>query len=53
MLSIDLRGKRALIAGIADDGGYGWSIAKAVAEAGATVVAGMPFWPHAHRALRS
>ncbi|HEX7672211.1 MAG TPA: enoyl-[acyl-carrier-protein] reductase [Polyangiaceae bacterium] len=45
MLSIDLRGKRALIAGIADDGGYGWAIAKALAEAGATICAGT--WPPA------
>jgi enoyl-[acyl-carrier protein] reductase I len=45
MLSIDLRGKRALIAGLADDGGYGWAIGKALAEAGATLVAGT--WPPA------
>jgi enoyl-[acyl-carrier protein] reductase I len=45
MLSIDLRGKRALVAGVADDGGFGWSIAKALAEAGATVCAGT--WPPA------
>ena len=35
MLSIDLRGKRALIAGVADDGGFGWAIGKALVEAGA------------------
>jgi enoyl-[acyl-carrier protein] reductase I len=45
MLSIDLRGKRALIAGVADDGGFGWAIAKALAEAGATICAGT--WPPA------
>lgn len=45
MLSIDLRGKRALVAGIADDGGYGWAIGKALAEAGATVCTGT--WPPA------
>jgi enoyl-[acyl-carrier protein] reductase I len=45
MLSIDLRGKRALVAGIADDGGYGFAIAKALVEAGATVCAGT--WPPA------
>jgi len=39
MLAIDLRGKRALVAGVADDGGYGFAIAKALAEAGATVCA--------------
>lgn len=45
MLSIDLRGKRALVAGISDDGGFGWAIAKALIEAGATVVVGS--WPPA------
>src|SRR6266496_4027129 len=45
MLGIDLRGKRALVAGVADDGGYGFAIAKALAEAGATVCAGT--WPPA------
>ncbi|KAJ6307287.1 hypothetical protein OIU76_017141 [Salix suchowensis] len=29
-LPIDLRGKRAFIAGVADDNGYGWAIAKAL-----------------------
>jgi len=45
MLSIDLKGKRALVAGVADDGGYGFAIAKALAEAGATVCTGT--WPPA------
>src|SRR5919106_3500675 len=45
MLSIDLRGKRALVAGLADDQGYGFAIAKTLAEAGATVCAGT--WPPA------
>jgi enoyl-[acyl-carrier protein] reductase I len=45
MLSIDLRGKRAFVAGVADDGGFGWAIAKALAEAGATIVLGT--WPPA------
>src|SRR5882762_8477389 len=45
MLAIDLRGKRALVAGVADDGGYGFAIAKALAEAGATVCTGT--WPPA------
>ncbi len=45
MLSIDLTGRRALVAGIADDGGYGFAIAKALAEAGATIVVGT--WPPA------
>src|SRR5882672_3277769 len=51
MLSIDLRGKRALVAGVADDGGFGWSIAKALAEAGATVCAGT--WPPALNIFRT
>src|SRR5262249_20546547 len=37
MLSIDLTGKHALVAGVADDGGFGFAIAKALAEAGAKV----------------
>jgi enoyl-[acyl-carrier protein] reductase I len=45
MLNIDLTGKRALVAGVADDGGYGFAIAKALAEAGATVCVGT--WPPA------
>ncbi len=35
MLPIDLSGKRAFVAGVADDGGFGFAIAKAMAEAGA------------------
>src|SRR5258708_4185968 len=45
MLAIDLKGKRALVAGIADDGGYGFAIAKALTEAGASVCTGT--WPPA------
>ena len=45
MLNIDLTGKRALVAGVADDGGYGFAIAKSLAEAGASVVVGT--WPPA------
>jgi enoyl-[acyl-carrier protein] reductase I len=45
MLSIDLRGKRALVAGIADDQGYGFAIGKALAEAGASVCTAT--WPPA------
>ena len=45
MLSIDLSGKRALVAGVADDGGYGFAIAKALVEAGAAVSVGT--WPPA------
>ena len=45
MLSIDLKGKRALVAGVADDGGFGFAISKALIEAGATVCVGT--WPPA------
>jgi len=45
MLSIDLHGKRAFVAGVADDAGYGFAITKALVEAGATVCAGT--WPPA------
>jgi len=51
MLSIDLKGKRALVAGVADDGRYGWSIAKALAEAGATGCAAT--WPPALNIFRT
>ncbi len=40
MLNIDLRNKKAFVAGIGDDQGYGWAIAKALAEAGAEVIIG-------------
>jgi enoyl-[acyl-carrier protein] reductase I len=39
-LPIDLTGKRAFIAGVADDNGYGWAIAKALAAAGAEILVG-------------
>jgi enoyl-[acyl-carrier protein] reductase I len=45
MLKIDLSNRRALVAGVADDGGYGFAIAKALAGAGASVVVGT--WPPA------
>ncbi|MDH3728350.1 MAG: NADH-specific enoyl-ACP reductase, partial [Myxococcales bacterium] len=45
MLSIDLSGKRAFVAGVADDGGFGFAIAKALASAGASVCVGT--WPPA------
>lgn len=45
MLSIDLKGKRALVAGVADDAGFGFAIAKSLAEAGAKVV--VATWPPA------
>lgn len=40
MLSINLKGKKAFIAGIGDDQGYGWAIAKALCEAGAEIYIG-------------
>ena len=45
MLTIDLTGKRALVAGVADDAGFGFAIAKSLAEAGASVSVGT--WPPA------
>ncbi|HVZ49640.1 MAG TPA: enoyl-[acyl-carrier-protein] reductase [Gemmatimonadaceae bacterium] len=45
MLSIDLSGKRALVAGVADDAGFGFAIAKELAEAGASVC--VATWPPA------
>src|SRR5687767_15723791 len=44
-MKIDLAGKRALVAGVADATGFGFSIAKALAEAGASVCIGT--WPPA------
>jgi enoyl-[acyl-carrier protein] reductase I len=37
---MDLKGKKAFIAGIGDDQGYGWAIAKALAEQGAEILIG-------------
>lgn len=42
-MSIDLTGKRAFVAGVADDRGYGWAIVRALVEAGASVCVGT--WP--------
>jgi enoyl-[acyl-carrier protein] reductase I len=47
MLGIDMTGKRAFVAGVADDGGFGFAIAKSLAEAGAEVSVGT--WPPAMR----
>lgn len=41
--TVDLKGKVAFIAGVADSTGYGWAIAKALADAGATIIVGT--WP--------
>lgn len=46
MLNIDLTGKRAFVAGVADDAGFGFAIAKQLAEAGASVCVGA--WPPAY-----
>ena len=45
MLSIDLSGRRALVAGVADATGFGFAIAKALADAGASVC--VASWPPA------
>lgn len=45
MLPIDLSGRRALVAGVADDNGFGFAISKALAEAGANVCTAT--WPPA------
>ncbi|KAL3645094.1 Enoyl-[acyl-carrier-protein] reductase [NADH], chloroplastic [Castilleja foliolosa] len=39
-LPIDLKGKRAFIAGVAGDNGYGWAIAISLAAAGAEILLG-------------
>jgi enoyl-[acyl-carrier protein] reductase I len=49
MLSIDLTGKNALVAGVADDRGFGFAISKALAEAGARVFVAV--WPPAYGVL--
>lgn len=41
--NVDLRGKVAFVAGVADSSGYGWAIARALASAGATIIVGT--WP--------
>lgn len=50
MLNVDLRGKLALVAGVADDQGFGWSIAKALKKAGAKVI--ITTWPPALNILK-
>jgi enoyl-[acyl-carrier protein] reductase I len=51
MLTIDLTGRRALVAGVADDGGFGFAIAKSLAEAGASVC--VATWPPALNIFRN
>tara|TARA_A100001015_G_scaffold274841_1_gene331555 strand:- start:2554 stop:3453 length:900 start_codon:yes stop_codon:yes gene_type:complete len=40
MFSVDLKGKKVFIAGVGDDAGYGWAMAKALKEAGAEIIIG-------------
>ncbi len=40
MFDFNLKGKKAFIAGIGDDQGFGWAIAKQLAEAGAEILIG-------------
>ena len=51
MLPINLSGRRALVAGISDDNGFGFAIAKSLAEAGASVIAAS--WPPALNIFRT
>ena len=51
MLKIDLSGRRALVAGVADDQGFGFAIAKSLAEAGASVC--VATWPPALTIFRN
>jgi enoyl-[acyl-carrier protein] reductase I len=51
MLNIDLSGRRALVAGVADDHGFGWGIAKSLVEAGADVC--VATWPPALNIFRT
>jgi enoyl-[acyl-carrier protein] reductase I len=46
VLAIDLSHRRAFVAGVADDAGFGFAIAKRLAEAGASVCVGT--WPPAY-----
>ena len=40
MALLDLRGKKAFIAGVGDDNGFGWAIAKALHAAGCDIIIG-------------
>ncbi|GAB4225649.1 MAG: enoyl-[acyl-carrier-protein] reductase [Chlamydiales bacterium] len=51
MLSIDLSDKVAFVAGIGDDQGYGWAIAKSLHAAGCKVIAGT--WPPIYKIFTS
>lgn len=40
MLPIDLKGKKAFVAGVGDDQGFAWAMAKMLAQAGAEIIVG-------------
>lgn len=50
MLAIDLTGKHALVAGVGDERGFGFAIARALAECGATV--SVATWPPLLKAFK-
>ncbi|CAN5901872.1 enoyl-[acyl-carrier-protein] reductase [soil metagenome] len=50
MLAIDLTGKRALVAGVGDERGLGFAIAKTLAAAGATV--SVATWPPLYKLFK-
>ena len=50
MTNKDLKGKKAFIAGIGDDQGFGWAIAKSLAERGADIYIGT--WPPVYKIFR-
>lgn len=50
MLAIDLKGKHAVVAGVGDERGLGFAIAKALAEAGATVA--VATWPPLYKMFK-
>lgn len=50
MLKINLDGQLALVAGVADDQGFGWAMCKALKQAGARVV--IACWPPALNILK-
>lgn len=50
MLKINLEGQLALVAGVADDQGFGWAMAKTLKQAGARVIIGT--WPPALNILK-
>jgi len=50
MLPIDLTGKHALVAGVGDDRGFGFAIAKALAECGAKI--SIATWPPLYKMFK-